>query len=85
MARARQALQEHDPARSLSLLDDYAAKFPQGVLREEQLATRVLALCALGRDAAAKKVREELERMAPHSPQLGRLRISCAADGSARP
>ena len=74
---ARAALDRDEPARALVSLDAHASRFPRGTLYEERLATRVLAMCALGRIDAARLAAQELERAAPRSPHLGRVRASC--------
>lgn len=48
LARARAALQRHDGAAAMQLLQEHASRFPSGELREERLALRVSTLCALG-------------------------------------
>jgi hypothetical protein len=79
---ARNALDRHDPARALALADQHAALFASGTMRQEQLATRVLALCALKRRAEAIAAERELTRIAPRSPHLMRIRSSCVAQGA---
>jgi hypothetical protein len=76
---ARAALDRADPSRALGFLDVHASRFPRGTLYEERLATRVLAFCALGRIDDARLAARELERAAPRSPHLGRVRASCIA------
>jgi hypothetical protein len=65
-------------ARALVLLDEHAARFPNGVLAEERTAARVFALCDLGRvsDASGEAQRFLAER--PRSPLAARVRASCA-------
>jgi hypothetical protein len=75
---ARTALDAGDADRALALLARHAQLFPAGVLAEERLATRVLALCALGRVSEARETAGELESLAPASPHLTRVRSSCA-------
>ena len=82
---AHAALDRDEPARALGSLDAHASRFPRGTLYEERLATRVLALCALGRIDAARLAAQELERAAPRSPHLGRVRASCIGGGPALP
>jgi hypothetical protein len=77
---ARAALEAGDPQEALALLHRHARLWPQGVLAEERLATRVLALCALRRFAEARTAAHQLESVAPHSPHLARVRASCAGD-----
>jgi hypothetical protein len=78
LRRARSALDQRDPRTALKLADEHAASFANGTMRQEQLATRVLALCALERSSEAIAARHELERIAPRSPHLMGMRASCA-------
>jgi len=80
---ARTALEGGDPEGSLALLLRHARLWPNGVLSEERLATRVLALCALRRFSEARTTAHQLESLAPHSPHLTRVRASCAGDSPA--
>ncbi len=48
LAQARAAIARHDGTAAMALLDEHARRFPTGELREERLANRVAALCALG-------------------------------------
>jgi hypothetical protein len=60
------------------LLDAFAKEFPGGVLTEEALATRVSALCALGRVSEARAVGMRFVQRYPRSPVAARVRGSCA-------
>jgi hypothetical protein len=75
---ANEALRSGAAARSLSLLDAFAKEFPGGVLTEEALATRVSALCALGRVSEARAVGTRFVQRYPRSPVAARVRGSCA-------
>jgi hypothetical protein len=75
---ARAALAGGDAAGALSLLDEHERAFPRGVLVEERLATRVFALCSLGRRTEAESVAERLLRQSPSSPLRARVLQSCA-------
>lgn len=77
LRQARSALDRGEAAQALRLLDAHAARFQHGTLREERLATRVQALCALGLVDSARTAAQELERVAPRSPHLARVRASC--------
>jgi ATP/maltotriose-dependent transcriptional regulator MalT len=77
LRRARAALGQHDAQAALTLANEHADTFPSGRLRQERVAVRVLALCALGRVADARAATQELERIAPRSPHLMRIRMSC--------
>lgn len=76
---ARSALDRGDATLAMRLLDAHEARFQRGTLYEERLATRVQALCALGRVDAARSTAQQLERAAPRSPHLPRVRASCIA------
>jgi hypothetical protein len=76
---ARTALDRGDAVQALRLLDAHETRFQRGTLYEERLATRVQALCALGRVDGARSTAQELERAAPRSPHLPRVRASCIA------
>lgn len=81
---ARAALDRRDAARALALLDQHRALYPLGTLQQEQLVTRVLALCVLGRDSEARAAARELKRAAPRSPHLARIRASCAGESDSK-
>ena len=53
-----------------------------GVLREEQRAARILALCAAGRTGEAKAEAQRFLAESPRSPMAERVRSSCAGQGS---
>ncbi|WP_437310183.1 hypothetical protein [Sorangium sp. So ce388] len=78
LREAQDAVRDGDPAAALARLDELGARFPEGQLREERMAARVLALCAAGR---AREARAEAERLlgdAPGSVHIERIRASCA-------
>ena len=78
MREARSALSSGNPAGALALLDQHAARYPRGTLTQERLATRIFALCALGRTSQARAEALRFERAAPKSPLLPRIHASCA-------
>jgi hypothetical protein len=80
LTAARAALDRRDAAEALVLLDRHRTLYPLGTLKQEQLVTRVLALCLLGRTSDARAVARELKRAAPRSPHLARIRSSCAGE-----
>lgn len=77
---SRAALDRGDAAQAVALLDQHDLRFPRGPLRQERLATRVLALCALGNQRDARATASELLQLAPHAPYMTRLRRSCVSD-----
>ena len=76
--QAQQALQEGNPQRTLSLLGEHERKFPNGMLSEERLAGKALALCQLGQVAEARRAADVLRRSNPHSPLWPRVVKACA-------
>lgn len=78
LRRASKALAAGRPDTALALTEEHETTFPRGTLRQERLAARALALCALGRPLEAREAARALEEMAPRSPHLMRIRASCA-------
>jgi hypothetical protein len=76
---AQGALQAGDANRALSLLDEHSAANRQGILREERMAARVLALCELGRTDEARAEAARFLRESPASPLASRVRSACPA------
>jgi hypothetical protein len=79
LASANGELRKGDARRALALLDDYDHRYPSGVLREEVLATRVIARCELGgtSDTAARRGAATFLARHPASPLASRVRSSC--------
>lgn len=75
---AHAALDRDDPTAALTITEEHESRYPRGTLREENLALRVRALCALGRSGAARDAALALLRTAPDSPYRAGLRASCA-------
>jgi len=78
LREAHAALKEGDAAKSMQVLDKLAARHPDGILREERLAARILALCAAGRVDEAREKARSLLTEAPRSVHAARVRASCA-------
>ena len=76
--RAQRSIEAGAPNVALSLLDELDARFPAPLLNEERLATRVLALCATGAVARARKAAAELQARSPSSIYAARIAESCA-------
>jgi hypothetical protein len=76
LSRAETALHAGRFAEALRLLGEHERKFPRGTLVQERVATRVRALCALGR---IKDADAELVRVSPGSLHESRLREACSA------
>jgi hypothetical protein len=80
LAASNAELRSGDARRALALLNDYDRRYPSGVLREEVLATRVIAGCQLGHapDAASRRAADAFLARHPASPLAPRVRSSCA-------
>ena len=79
LREAQTSLGAGDAAAALSRLDAMGARHPDGLLREERLAARVLALCATGRVEEARREAARFLAEAPLSIHAARVRASCAA------
>lgn len=77
---AQSALAAHDPTRALARLDEHAARYPHGTLRQESLAERIVALCQLGRANEARALAAPLLRENTRSPAIERVRASCVGN-----
>ena len=84
LRESRRALDQGDGRAALALVQTHARRFPRAQLAEEREATRVLALCASGDTAAASRAGQSFVSRYPQSPQLPRVRRSCAFE-PARP
>lgn len=74
---AHAAIRNGQAEHALVLLDEHARRFPRGALGEERDASRITALCALGRVAEARAAADRFLRVSPLSPHAGRVRDSC--------
>jgi hypothetical protein len=76
MSRAQQELHAGRFAASLRVLEEHAQKFAQGILAPERRATRIQALCGLGRSAEADV---EIGNLGQGSLHERRVREACSA------
>ncbi|MBN9159946.1 MAG: hypothetical protein BGO98_18200 [Myxococcales bacterium 68-20] len=74
----RRATEGGRPRDALTLLDDYAARFPAGKLREEALVLRIEALHASGDEAGAQRLAQQLLRSSPNTPYAARVQSALA-------
>jgi hypothetical protein len=76
LSHAVQALErEHDPRRAIFALDEYARRYPQGLLRQEATLARVDALNAAGDPAGTLRLLDALDvRALPRARELFVLR-----------
>jgi hypothetical protein len=84
LAAAQIALRERRAKVALAMLDQHTALCPSPRFREEHSTAHILALCLLHQSERAQAEAAELATLAPTSPQLARLRTSCAAAGLAK-
>ncbi len=81
LALARAALIDEQPEHALRRLAEHAQRFPQGVLAEERLALRAVALCMAGgkagREAAGKVAAQAFLREHPQAALAERVRSAC--------
>jgi hypothetical protein len=70
---ARAAIAAGDPARGLSLLDGYVARFPRGTMRPEATVLRIEALMHAGDALAARRAADAFLAANPQSPYAPRI------------
>jgi len=74
---AERALDENEPKKALALLNRHEVTYGGGQLREERLALRIRALCALGKIAQGRGETTLFEREFPTSTHLKKVRNAC--------
>ena len=80
LAPAQRALGEGRPEDALIALAAYAARFPNGALREEHLGLRAVALCEAGRAREGRGEARVFLREHRASMLAGRVRTACELD-----
>jgi len=78
LRHAQQALQGGQPRRALELLSQLDAEYPASSLWQEREVARVLALCGVGRAAAARQIAQRVLAASPNSLYASRIQASCA-------
>jgi hypothetical protein len=78
--RATAALRKGDAAHALQWLAEHERRFPSGRLVDVRKATRVRALCRLGRDAQARAEAAVLQREHPGSNVAQGVPLDCSED-----
>jgi hypothetical protein len=84
LSQVTTALQEKQPARALSLIDEHDRRFPNGALAPEFAGERVLTLAALGRHAEACAQSKKFVAKYPKSPFVPQVRSTCVDSTSTR-
>ena len=79
---AADALRLGRHAVALRLLDEHAARYPAGALREERMGLRVLALCGSGDTRLGELERQRFLTSAPRSVLADKVRQACGANPS---
>jgi hypothetical protein len=77
LSQVQRAVREGHSAEALTLLDQQERDFPQGELRQERVAARVVALCAAGRASEARALAASFLVRSPRSPLAARMRTIC--------
>jgi hypothetical protein len=78
LADAQSAIQRSDFGSALATLDRYEKTFPNGLLTEERIAARVVALCGADRKAEALALSKTFLARYPRSPLAPRVKSACA-------
>lgn len=77
IGEVRRALIHGQAGLAIVALDRHAAEFPNGALAEEATASRVVALCALGRVEEGQRWSAVFRSRYTNSPHLKRLQSAC--------
>lgn len=77
---AERALDENEPNKALALLNRHEVTYGDGQLREDRMALRIQALCALGKTAQGRGEATLFEREFPTSNHLKKVRNACKED-----
>lgn len=80
LREVRGAIASGELDRAAKALDLYTAKFPDGALREDAQAYRVVVKCEQGLDGSA--LRRAFERRYPVSPHVARIEAACSEPSS---
>jgi len=80
LEQARAALAAGNPARALSILDEYATRFPHASMAPEAAVLRIEALERAGDAPAARRVADAFLLANPESPYAGRVRSLVGAN-----
>jgi hypothetical protein len=78
LSGVQRAVRDGRSSEALALLDQQDRDFPEGELRQERVAARVVALCAAGRASQARALAASFLAQAPRSPLAERMRTVCA-------
>lgn len=77
LAEVQRALTSGQALKALYTLDRHSEEFPTGQLYEEATASRVVALCSVGRVQDGRRWADEFARRYPNSPLSSRVRGAC--------
>lgn len=77
LAEVQRALKSRRAWMALSTLDRYVEECPEQILAEEATASRIVALCALGRHAEGARWTEQFVQRFPNSPLTSRVLGAC--------
>jgi outer membrane protein assembly factor BamD (BamD/ComL family) len=78
LGRGQHALQAGEPAAALRAFDRHASLYPNGILAEERMLKRMVALCELGRRSEARTEAERFVRANPGSPLSAHASTICS-------
>lgn len=78
LAEAESAFRRGEDARALSFLDEHAREFPDGVLKDERIAERIVVLCHAGRVDQAVREGQAFLQNRGSDPLARRVVMSCA-------
>jgi uncharacterized protein HemY len=83
LAAAERAFRRGDDTRALSFLEEHATQFPNGQLKDERAAERIVVLCHAGRVEQATREGRAFLQNRGSDPLARRVALSCAGPSGA--
>lgn len=77
LRRAQAANEAGDGIAALDALDTHARRYPEGVLADQRVVERVIAVCTIARAPAAREAAVQFLAAHPRSSQAPRVRRAC--------
>jgi len=82
LASVQRAIRRGNPSSALTALEQYRVQFPAGALQEEATASRIVALCGLGRTEEGQRLSADFLRRFPSSPLSAHVQAACLNGGA---
>lgn len=84
LRRAQNALRRRDPRAALAALQEHAERYPDGTLRGDREAARLIAQCRLAPSSATRERASAFLARNRRSPYAARIQAACSISGDSR-